>query len=101
MKKKASLKDLVQSRNYEQITPDDLTDQQKQQLKRLEKDYDKYKDMDENALMREMQRLLKNDSVKRNIQSGKTDQIRDALLPVLNRQQKQKLDQILDWMKRQ
>lgn len=92
-----SLRDLMREKK---VSPENLTHEQKAQLDKLKEQVGQYKDKDMADIMREIDRLKLNKDVLSKLKGRELGTFVNSLKPVLNPQQKQKLDELVNYLKR-
>lgn len=97
MEDKKSLRDMLRKKP----TEDDLTPEQKERYDQLKDKALQYKGMNEDQLYNEMARLMKNKRLRDQVKRQDTDKLAEAIRPVLSEEQRQRLNQITQWLKEQ
>jgi hypothetical protein len=78
-----------------------LTPEQRQQFEDLKSKAKQYKNMNDDQLLSQMQRLMQNKQVRDKVKQQDTDKIAEAISPVLNDEQKKRLAKLAQWLKQQ
>lgn len=91
-----SLRDLIRNKK---ASPENLTREQKAQLDKLKEKVDHYKDKDMSDIMREIDKLKLNRDVMTKLKGRELDTFANSLKPVLNDQQKRKLDDLVKYLR--
>jgi predicted outer membrane protein len=91
-----SLRDLIRNKK---ASPESLTPEQKQQFETLKRKVDQFQGKDANDVMKEIDRLKQNREVMAKLKGKELDTFASTLKPVLNSQQKQKLDEIVKYLR--
>ena len=91
-----SLRDLIKSKK---ASPESLTREQKTQYEALKKTVEQFKGRDMNDVMSEIDRLKQNREVMAKLKGKELDTFTGNLKPVLNDQQRKKLDDIVKYLR--
>jgi hypothetical protein len=91
-----SLRDMLRNKK---ASPENLTQEQKAQFEVLKEKVDKYKDKDVSELMREIDRLKLDKDVVSKLKGKELDTFANSLKPVLNDQQRHKLDDLVKYLR--
>lgn len=91
-----SLRDLIRNKK---ASPESLTREQKAQYESLKQKVEQFKGRDMNDVMSELDRLKQNRDVIAKLKGKELDTFTSNLKPVLNDQQRKKLDDIMKYLR--
>jgi predicted outer membrane protein len=92
-----SLRDLMRDKK---VTPENLTREQKAQLDMLKDKVGQYKDKDASEIMREIDRLKMNKDVLAKLKGKELDGFANTLKPILNKEQQNKLEDLVKYLRK-
>lgn len=95
--KDKSLRDMMREKN---VSPDNMTTEQKTQFSKLKDKVDQYKNKDTSDMMRELDRLKQTQEVKAKLNGKELDNFANTLKPMLNREQQRKLDDLVKHLRK-
>jgi predicted outer membrane protein len=91
-----SLRDLMRDK---QVSPENMTREQKAQFDKLKEQVGQYKGKDMSDIMREIDRLRLNKDVLSKLKGRELDTFADALKPILNHDQQKKLSDLVKYLR--
>ncbi len=91
---KKSLKDIMNEKKQ------NLSSNEKDQLNRMKKNVSKYQNYSEDQLINEINSMRNNNQSVKNIDNNKLNEFKDFLGPMLDNQQKQRLNSIIEHLKK-
>lgn len=91
-----SLRDLMKDKN---VSPENMTREQKAQFEKLKEQVGQYKGRDMSDIMKEIDRLRLNKDVLTKLKGRELDTFADALKPILNNDQQRKLNDLVKYLR--